>query len=72
MFQACRPTGRLFYWVLAVVVVTASSVRVLAREENPRVKPERQRVPPRRSRLRQNRCRARLRRSPRVGRRLPA
>jgi hypothetical protein len=33
MFQACRPTGRLFYWVLAMVVVTASSVRVLAREE---------------------------------------
>jgi len=32
MFQACRPTGRLFYWVLAVVV-TASSVRGSGREE---------------------------------------
>jgi hypothetical protein len=32
MFQACRPLGRLFYWVLAVTVL-ASSVRVSAREE---------------------------------------
>ncbi len=32
MFQACRPMGRLFYWVLALVV-TASSVRGAAREE---------------------------------------
>jgi hypothetical protein len=32
MFQACRPTGRLFYWVLAVLV-TASSVRGSGREE---------------------------------------
>jgi hypothetical protein len=32
MFQVCRPTGRLFYWVLAVAVVTASSTLVSARE----------------------------------------
>jgi hypothetical protein len=32
MFRVCRPTGRLFYWVLAVVVVTASSTLVSARE----------------------------------------
>ena len=30
MFQVCRPTGRLFYW--ALVVVTALSARVSARE----------------------------------------
>jgi hypothetical protein len=39
MFQACRPMGRLFYWVLAAVVVTASSVRVSAREETSAGKP---------------------------------
>src|SRR5580698_7413364 len=33
MFQACRPTGRLFYLVLAVMLVTASSTRVSAGEE---------------------------------------
>src|ERR1700683_2083302 len=38
MFQACRPTGRLFYWVLAVVVV-AASVRVWAGEEASAGKP---------------------------------
>jgi hypothetical protein len=38
MFQACRPMGRLFYWVLAVVV-TASSVRGLAHEEHYAGKP---------------------------------
>src|ERR1700691_4417074 len=38
MFQACRPTGRLFYWVLAVVVMTWS-VRVAAREEASAGKP---------------------------------
>ncbi len=38
MFQACRPMGRLFYWVLAVVV-TASSVRGAAREEASAGKP---------------------------------
>jgi hypothetical protein len=38
MFQACRPVGRLFYWVLAVVV-TASSVRGAAREEASAGKP---------------------------------
>jgi hypothetical protein len=32
MFQVCRPTGRLFCWALAVVVVTASSALVSARE----------------------------------------
>jgi hypothetical protein len=32
MFQGCRPAGRLFYWVLAVVVA-ASSVRVSGGEE---------------------------------------
>ena len=31
MFQVCRPTGRLFCWALAVVVVTASSALVSAR-----------------------------------------
>ena len=39
MFQACRPTGRLFYWVLAVVVVTASSALVSARAEVSVAKP---------------------------------
>jgi len=40
MFQACRPTGRLFYWVLAVVVVvTASSLQGSAREEASAGKP---------------------------------
>ncbi len=39
MFQACRPTGRLFYWVLAVVVVTASSALGSAREEASAGKP---------------------------------
>jgi hypothetical protein len=38
MFQACRPTGRLFYWVLAVMVM-ASSVRVAACEEASAGKP---------------------------------
>jgi hypothetical protein len=33
MFQACRPTGRLFYLVLAVMLVTASSTRVSAGED---------------------------------------
>jgi hypothetical protein len=33
MFQICRPMGRLFYWVFAVVVVMASSALVSAREE---------------------------------------
>jgi hypothetical protein len=37
MFQACRPTGRLFYWVL--VFVTAASVRVWAGEEASAGKP---------------------------------
>ncbi|HWY22944.1 MAG TPA: hypothetical protein VNX26_17080, partial [Candidatus Acidoferrum sp.] len=32
MFQACRPTGRLFFWMLTVVVM-ASSTLVWAREE---------------------------------------
>jgi hypothetical protein len=39
MFQACRPTGRLFYWVLTVVVVTASCATVWAREEASTGKP---------------------------------
>ena len=69
MFQACRPMGRLFYWVLAAVVVTASSVRVSAREETSAGKPGKAASPPRRSRLRQSHCRARLRRLPRAGRR---
>src|SRR5258706_13969174 len=38
MFQACRPAGRLFYLVLAVVV-TASSATVSAREEASAGKP---------------------------------
>src|SRR5882762_2389105 len=33
MFQTCRPVGRLFYWVLAVMVVTGLSALVSAREE---------------------------------------
>jgi hypothetical protein len=37
MFQVCRPTGRLFYW--ALVVVTAWSARVSAREEASAGKP---------------------------------
>jgi|SRR5271156_6034867 len=45
MFQACRPAGRLFYLVLALVV-TASGVRSAAREasgkeaENPTSSPK--------------------------------
>jgi len=39
MFEACRPTGRLFYLVLAVVV-GASGVRLAAREEASAGKPE--------------------------------
>jgi hypothetical protein len=39
MYQACRPTGRLFYWVLAVLVVTASSALVWAREGTSAGKP---------------------------------
>jgi len=39
MFQACRPAGRLFYWALAVLVVTASSAALWAREEAPEGKP---------------------------------
>jgi hypothetical protein len=35
MLQACRPVGRLFYWVLAVVMVTASSVLVAAPQSGP-------------------------------------
>jgi hypothetical protein len=38
MFQACRPAGRLFYWLLAVVVTT-SSVRCWARAEDSPGKP---------------------------------
>ena len=34
MFQTCRPAGRLFYLVLAAVVVGAWSVRVSAREDS--------------------------------------
>jgi hypothetical protein len=33
MFEACRPTGRLFYLVLVVTVAAASGVRLAAREE---------------------------------------
>ncbi len=66
MFQACRPTGRLFYLVLAVMLVTASSTGFRQREELPR-KAERKQIPPRRSRLRQNLCRGRLRPSPQNG-----
>jgi len=33
MFERCRPAGRLFYWVLAVVVATWS-VRASAGEES--------------------------------------
>jgi hypothetical protein len=39
MFDVCRPMGRLFYWVLAVVVVMASSALVSAREEASAGKP---------------------------------
>ncbi len=39
MFQACRPAGRLFYLVLAVVV--ALSTRVAAGEETSAARPER-------------------------------
>src|SRR5882672_5638721 len=40
MFQACRPAGRLFYWVLAVaVMVTASGALGAAREEASAGKP---------------------------------
>ncbi len=39
MFQTCRPAGRLFYWMLAVVMVGVS-VRVSAREETSAAKPE--------------------------------
>jgi hypothetical protein len=35
MFQACRPARRLFYWVLAVAVVT-TGVRLAAREVSAR------------------------------------
>jgi hypothetical protein len=35
MFQACRPAGRLFYWVRAVAVVT-TGVRLAAREVSAR------------------------------------
>ena len=35
MLQACRPVGRLFYWVLAVVMVTASSALVAAPQSGP-------------------------------------
>src|SRR5882762_2958866 len=38
MYQACRPAGRLFYLVLAVIV-TASSATVSAREEASAGKP---------------------------------
>jgi hypothetical protein len=38
MFQACRPAGRLFYWVLALVV-TASSALGSTREEASAGKP---------------------------------
>jgi hypothetical protein len=38
MFEACRPTGRLFYWALAVMVM-AASVRVWAGEEASAGKP---------------------------------
>lgn len=33
MFQACRPAGRLFYWVLVLATVGAVRVPVSAREE---------------------------------------
>ncbi|MFZ0290826.1 MAG: hypothetical protein WAL65_17260, partial [Candidatus Sulfotelmatobacter sp.] len=35
MFQACRPAGRRFYWVLAVLMA-ASGVRLAAREVSAR------------------------------------
>lgn len=37
MFQVCRPVGRLFYWALAVVLV--SGVRVAGSEEGSAAKP---------------------------------
>lgn len=39
MLHACRPMVRLFYWVMAVAVVTASSALVSAREEASSGKP---------------------------------
>ena len=66
MFQRCRPAGRLFYLVLAVVVSTWS-VRVSAREEASASEGRKCRqLPQRRSRLRQNLCRGRLRRPPKA------
>src|SRR5271155_5504350 len=45
MFERCRPAGRLFYLVLAVVVATWS-VRVSAREESSGAKPGKSATPP--------------------------
>ena len=39
MFQAYRPAGRLFYWVLVAMMMTASGARAVAREEASAGKP---------------------------------
>jgi len=39
MFQACRPMGRLFYWWLAVVMITTSSALGAVRENSSAGKP---------------------------------